>query len=88
MIDRVLVGGLMLLLVTTAVAVVYAKHRARGLFGEIQRLERELDHIEVEWGKLQLEQNTLAELGRVQKFANEELGMVIPEKIFSLSTMR
>lgn len=88
MIKSVSVGVLMLLSVTTAVAVVYAKHRARGLFGEIQRLERELDHIEVEWGKLQLEQNTLAELGRVQRFAYEELGMVIPEKIFPLSTIR
>ncbi len=88
MIKRISMGMLMLLSVATAVAVIYSKHRVRALFGEIQRFERDLDNLEVEWGQLQLEQNTLAELGRVQKYAYEELDMVIPEKIYPLSEIR
>lgn len=73
--------GLLLLLtlvLASALAVVYTKYRSRMLFAEIQRLELELDAYEVEWGQLQLEQNTWAEHSRIERLARTRLGMVLP----------
>lgn len=85
MIKLALVGMLIVSVIGTAIAVINSKYRTRVLFVEIQRIERTLDDYEVEWGKLQLEYNTLAEHGRVEKYAHEKLGMVIPKQAFSIS---
>ncbi|MCX8126648.1 MAG: argininosuccinate synthase, partial [Dehalococcoidia bacterium] len=39
--------------------------------------KQELDAYEVEWGQLQLEQNTWAEHGRIERLARTRLGMVL-----------
>ncbi|QSA95933.1 cell division protein FtsL [Methylococcus sp. EFPC2] len=75
--------GLLLLLtlvLASALAVVYTKYRSRMLFAEIQRLEQELEAYEVEWGQLQLEQNTWAERSRIERLARTRLGMVLPQR--------
>jgi cell division protein FtsL len=70
-------------LLGSALAVIYNKHQSRLLFGEIQKLEREADEYEVEWGQLQLEMTTLSEHSRVEHLAHTKLGLVTPvrEKI-------
>ena len=74
---RVLTTGVLLLVVViTAVAVVYSKHQARTLFVELQELSDERDGMDVEWGQLQLEQSTLTTHGQVERAAREQLGMV------------
>ena len=72
------VNALMLLLavVVSAVAVVYSKHSGRELFIELQGLVNERDSMDVEWGRLQLEQSTLTTQGRVEREARGQLGMV------------
>jgi len=72
--------ALVLIVVVFALAVVYTKYRSRMLFAEIQRLEQELDAYEVEWGQLQLEQNTWAEHSRIERLARSRLGMVLPQR--------
>ncbi len=70
-----------LLLVATiasAIAVVQAKHRHRLAFVELSRLEAERDELNIEFGRLQLEQATWAETSRVEQLARERLGMVFP----------
>ena len=65
-----------LLLVATALGVVWSRHQSRKVFVELQRLEYQRDELNVEWGRLQLEQATWAEAGRVEQLARGELGLV------------
>ncbi len=68
-----------LVLMVSAMAVVYAKHRSRGLFIELQGLQRDRDRMEVEWGRLQLELATLANPGYVERIAREKRNMRVPD---------
>ena len=67
---------MLLLVVASALAVVYAKHSGRELFIELQALANERDALDVEWGQLQLEQSTLTTQGQVERDARDKLGMV------------
>lgn len=72
----------MILLIITfvsAISVVYVKHYNRKLFVELQQLEKQRDDMEVEWGKLQLEQNTWATHARIERIAREKLQMTTPK---------
>lgn len=72
-------GLLMLLLVTlvlgSALAVVYAKHQNRKLYVQLHALQKQRDEMEVNWGRLQLEQSTWATHGRIERLARKRLGM-------------
>lgn len=73
---------IMILLIITfvsAISVVYVKHYNRKLFVELQQLEKQRDDMEVEWGKLQLEQNTWATHARIERIAREKLQMTTPK---------
>lgn len=76
-------GGLILVMLVSALAVIYSKYHSRLIFIEIQKQERALDQYEVEWGQLQLELTTLAEQNRVEQVARGQLKLVMPlrEKI-------
>ena len=69
---------LVVAVVMSAMAVVYAKHQSRKLFVEVQGLEAERDEMNIEWGQLQLEQSTWATHGRVEELAREQLKMTTP----------
>ncbi|QFY42029.1 cell division protein FtsL [Candidatus Methylospira mobilis] len=71
---------LLLMILASAMAVVHAKYRSRMLFAEVQRIEQELEGYEVEWGLLQLEQNTWAEHSRIEGLARSKLGMALPSR--------
>jgi len=74
-------AGLLLLVasvLTSALAVIYAKHQTRNLFAELQQLERMQGLMDTEWGQLQLEESTWATHGRVESLSRRQLGMVIP----------
>ncbi|WJW76851.1 cell division protein FtsL [Thiohalobacter sp. IOR34] len=66
------------MVIGSAIGVVYAKHRSRTLFVELQGLQAERDALNIEWGQLQLEQSTWATHGRIEDLARSRLGMVIP----------
>lgn len=68
--------GLVLLL--CALAVVTAQHRARAMFIELESLVKEARDLEVEWGRLQLEQGTLVSHARVEALAKHDLGLLSP----------
>ena len=73
---------IMILLIITfvsAISVVYVKHYNRKLFVEVQQLEKQRDDMEIEWGKLQLEQNTWATHNRIERIAKEKLQMITPD---------
>ena len=72
--------GLLMLLLVSALAVIYSKYRSRQVFMAIQNVEKELDQYEVKWGQLQLEQTTLTEHNRVERLARKQLSMTMPER--------
>ncbi|MCK5386430.1 MAG: cell division protein FtsL [Gammaproteobacteria bacterium] len=70
---------LALIVLASSLGVVYAKHQSRKLFVELDTLKKERDEMNVEWGRLQLEQSTLATHGRIERTAIKRLNMVTPE---------
>lgn len=66
------------ILIACALALVTAQHKARKLYVELQKEEQLTKRFEVEWGQLQLEQQTWAMHGRVEKLATEKLNMSVP----------
>jgi cell division protein FtsL len=75
----ILLPVLWLSVLVSAAGVIYAKHRARTLFVELQSVNRERDDLETEWGQLQLEQSAWSTHGFVERVANAKLAMDIPE---------
>lgn len=65
--------------IATALAVVQTKHRHRQLFIELTRLERERDELNIDFGRLQLEQATWAETSRIERIARTRLNMRTPQ---------
>lgn len=68
--------ALLVLVVVSAIGVVYSKHLGRTLFVELQALGEARDDMNIEWGQLQLEQGTLTTHGEVEAAARKRLGMV------------
>ena len=69
---------LALIVVASAIAAVYAKHETRKLFTELQSLTAERDRLEVDWGRLLIEQSTWSNHARVERLAREQMGMIEP----------
>jgi len=67
------------LLLVSAVGVVWAKQQSRNQFVELQRLQKQRDQLDTEWGQLRLEQSTWVTYGRIETVARNDLHMVIPE---------
>ena len=76
----VLILILFLASVFTGVGIVYSKHSMRKAFIELQVLQKKFDDLQIEWGRLQLEQSTWATHGRVEKLAREKLEMDLVHK--------
>jgi cell division protein FtsL len=62
----------------SAIAVVYTRQQHRDLFIQLNALERQRDEMNIEFGRLQLEQATLAETNNVEQIATRKLGMSYP----------
>ncbi len=61
-----------------ALAVVHSRHEARKLFVELQQLQAERDELDIEWGRLRLEQSAHATYGMIEAVAREQLQMSVP----------
>jgi len=60
---------LWLSVLASAVSVIYARHQARNMFVHLEKLNAERDALDMEWGRLQLEQSV----------ANSKLKMNLPD---------
>ena len=77
--SRLLLIVLLACTIASAIGVVFMRHRHRQTFVELSRVERARDEINIEFGRLQLEQATLAQATRVDQEARGRLGMKFPE---------
>jgi cell division protein FtsL len=69
---------LWLLVLASAVQAVKVKHDSSMLFQQNERLVLERDRLNIEWGRLQLEQSSWSTLSVVEQDARARLGMAIP----------
>ena len=77
--SRLLLVVLLACTIASAIGVVFMRHRQRQLFVELSRLERARDELNIEFGRLELEQATLSESTRIEAEATGRLGMKFPE---------
>ncbi|MEN9310092.1 MAG: cell division protein FtsL [Pseudomonadota bacterium] len=78
MIRGLLLTMLVLANIATALLIVRDRHEHRQAFVALTRLEKARDTLNIEFGRLQLEQATWAESNRVDQVARVQLGMVFP----------
>jgi cell division protein FtsL len=71
---------LWLAVLASAAGVIYSRHRARDLFVHLEKLNAERDALEMEWGRLQLEQSAWSSNAFVERVANSKLQMNIPQQ--------
>ena len=71
--------GLLCLVLLSALGVVWTRHESRVLFVQLTSLQNQRDDLNVEYGRLELEQATWAEPRRIDEEARSKLGMVSPE---------
>ena len=69
----------LLLVVASALGVIYSSYKSRQLFSDLQQQKREAMRLEEEWGRLLLEQSTWATPARIERLAKSELNMVVPD---------
>lgn len=69
---------LWVLLLASAVGVVWSRHETRSLFVQLQSMHAERDALDIAWGQLKIEQSAWATHGRVEQTARAGLKMVIP----------
>jgi cell division protein FtsL len=62
-----------------AVQVIYERHQARDLFVRLEKLNAERDALDMEWGRLQLEQSYWSSHAFVERVANAKLQMSLPQ---------
>jgi len=70
---------LLLAISSSALAVVYSTHASRNRLNSLQHLEQHRNFLQVEWGRLLLEQSSLVSQGKVEDMAIAELGMELPD---------
>jgi cell division protein FtsL len=56
-----------------------AEHDARQLFIELEELNREHDRLQIDWGRLQIEQSTYATHARIESLVRERLRLGAPQ---------
>ncbi len=75
----VMLVGLLMAILVSAVAVVQAKHKTRELAHQLQLERVERDKLTTEWAQLQLEESAWANPDRVAQVARGKLDMVQPK---------
>jgi cell division protein FtsL len=65
-------------LLVTGLAIVNSTHVSRQRLNALQQLEKERNALQVEWGRLLLEQSSLVAQGKVEDMAVSQLDMQMP----------
>jgi cell division protein FtsL len=67
-----------LAVVTTATAVVYVKYLTRVEFVDLQAVRAARDALDVEWGRLRIEEAAMGTQTRIERTARQSLKMHLP----------
>jgi cell division protein FtsL len=63
----------------SSVQVIYARHKARATFATLEKLNAERDGLDIEWGRLQIEQSYWSSHAFVERVANAKMQMSLPQ---------
>ena len=66
-------------LIVVSIAVIQMRHESRRLFVELQTQRSERDALNVEWGKLLLEEGAWSQHRRIEAMARQRLNMNTPD---------
>jgi len=69
---------LVVLVLVSSISVIYTKHNGRTEFIALQKLEKQHDNLNEEWGRLLLEESTLSGQESIKKLASLHLNMIVP----------
>jgi cell division protein FtsL len=58
--------------------IVETEHRSRQLFIHVEELNREQDRLQIDWGRLQIEQSTWATHPRIEGLARDRMHLTVP----------
>ena len=75
----IVIALLFLAAIASAIAVVQVRHEGRQRYIDLRALNAERDELDIEYGRLQLEQATWAEMSRVERIARDDLRLVRPD---------
>lgn len=70
--------ALMLVVLVSALAVIYTTNYHRLTLSQLESAEQQSHQLQLEWGQLLLEQASLATPSRVEQLATEQLKMHLP----------
>ncbi|MBK1632560.1 cell division protein FtsL [Thiohalocapsa halophila] len=62
----------------SGVAVIHVKYLTREEFGTLQQVRAERDALDVEWGRLQIQEAALTSHTRIEDNARTQLDMIMP----------
>ena len=72
---------LLALVLGSALTVIYVRHQSQVLFAELRSVQKQQDRQVIEWGRLQLQNTTLATHSNVESRARKDLKMRLPEDV-------
>jgi cell division protein FtsL len=72
---------LLTMVLGSALTVIYVKHQSRVLFADLRNLQKLQDKQVIQWGRLQLQNTTLATHSNVESRARKNLKMHFPENV-------
>ncbi len=75
---RIALASLWIAVLASSAGAAYMKHQSRMLFVELEKLTQERDNLNIDWGRLQLEQSTYSAHALVEQVASRDLRMTIP----------
>lgn len=67
------------LVLMSALTLIYSKHESRKMFVALQQAKHEVDALDAQWSQLQLEQSAWSGHGRIERKAEQEMGMFRPK---------
>jgi cell division protein FtsL len=79
--NRIWFSLLLTLVLGSALTVIYVKHQSRVLFAELRGIQKQQDQQVIQWGRLQLQNTTLATHSHVESRARHDLQMRVPDNV-------
>ena len=72
---------LLTLVLGSALTVIYVKHQSQVLFADLRSVQKQQDQQIIQWGRLQLQNTTLATHSNVESRARKDLEMRLPDNV-------
>ena len=72
---------LLTMVLGSALTVIYVKHQSQVLFADLRNIQKQQDQQAIQWGRLQLQNTTLATHSNVESRARKDLKMQLPENV-------